>query len=500
MLHCVVIAACLLAQANPAASKKDSPEKEGKVAGQSVPDKPPVPKLLHLPMSMSGRALDLDGKPISGANVYLQGTGNGAGIDGLLAEAKTDRDGRYEFPDLKIPVPMTRADGERSWTLFQVFGKAPGYAFAWQSAKRLVVDPRCREVDGSLLPDYRSNGYLPGEKVELDLTFQRPRPVTGRIVDDKGKPIPNYEVTMTICDYLDKKGKEPRYDFRGLGVYAGSEVYKIMPDQLTAKTDAAGRFELPFTPPEIWGMMWLEHPEFSTKILNTITSDREMTEYDGLALQRLPIELIVPRPRRITVQVHHSDTRTPAAGVHVSAGSSEKLIISSSGKSDDKGQVVLRLPPGKYRMHAFSEVATRYLPSGDRELTVADDPDEQMVTLLLDPGCVVTFKVVEAESGEPIPGMTFWSAADKEAALARRRETVLPQPNVSERASVTNKDGKCTVVARPGKLRFGYFEKEIPDGYVAGAADDHTIGREVELPAGKSIEVEFKLRKVGGKE
>jgi hypothetical protein len=131
---------------------------------------------------------------------------------------------------------------------------------------------------------------------------------------------------------------------------------------------------------------------------------------------------------------------------------------------------------------------------------VADGPDEQTATIQLDPGCVVTFKVVEAESGEPIPGMTFWSATDKEAALARRLEQVLPQPNVSERASVTDKDGKCTVVARPGKLRFGYPEKEIPDGYIAGAADDHTIGREVELPAGKSIEVEFKLRKVGGKE
>jgi hypothetical protein len=481
-------------------TKKEAPEKAEKAAGQPVPDKPPVPKLIPIPMRISGRALDPDSKPLAGATIYLQDTGNGAGIDGLLAQAKTDRDGRYEFPGLKIPVPMTRLDGERSWTTFQVFGKAPGYAFTWQSAKRLIVDPRCREVDGSLLPDFRSNSYLPGEKVELDLKFQRPRPVTGRIVDEKGKPIPGFEVTMTICDYLDKEGKEPRSEFRGLGVYAGTEVFKIMPDQLTAKTDAAGRFEFPFTPPEIWGMMWLEHPEFSTKILNTITSDREMTQLDGLLLQKSPIELTIPRPRRVTVQVRHSDTGASAAGVFVSAGSTEGSIISSNGKSNDKGQILLRLPPGKYRMFGFSEVATRYLPSGDRDLIVADDPDEQTATLQLDPGCVVTFKVVEAESGKPIPGLSFWSAADKEAALARRRENVRPQPNVSERASVTNQDGKCTVIVKPGKLRFGYFEKEIPDGYVAGAADDHTLGREVVLDAGKSIEMEFKLQKPGGKE
>src|SRR5213075_2708709 len=105
-----------------------------------------------------------------------------------------------------------------------------------------------------------------------------------------------------------KEGKEPRYDFRGLGVYAGSEVFKIMPEQLTAKTDAAGCFEFKFTPPEIFGMMWLEHPDFSTKMLNTITSDREMTELDGLQLHKSPIELTIPRPRRVTVQVRHSDT------------------------------------------------------------------------------------------------------------------------------------------------------------------------------------------------
>jgi hypothetical protein len=487
-------------QKKAADPKKEAPEKAEKGTAQAVPAKPPVPKLILIPMRISGRALDSDSKPLPGATVYLQATGNGTGIDGLLVQTKTDRDGRYEFPDLKIPVPMTRLEGERSWTTFQVFGKAPGYAFAWQSAKRLIVDPRCREVDGSLLPEFRSNGYLPGENVELDLTFQRPRPVIGKIVDEKGKPIPGFEVTMTICDYLDKEGKEPRSEFRGLGVYAGTEVYKIMPDQLTAKTDVAGRFELPSTPPEIWGMMWLEHPEFSTKIVNTITSDREMTELDGLPLQKSPIELMVPRPRRITVQVRHSDTGASAAGVFVSAGSTEGSIISSSGKSDDKGQILLRLPPGKYRLFGFSELATRYLPSGDRELIVADGPDEQMATLPLDPGCVVTFKVVEAESGRPVPGLSFWSAADKEAALARRRENVLPQPNVSQRASVTNKDGKCTVIVKPGKLRFGYYEKEIPDGYVAGAADDHTLGREVELAAGKSIEVEFKLQKAGGKE
>ena len=257
-------------QEEAADPKKEPPEKAAKRTAEAVPDKPPVPELIPIPMRISGRALDVGGKPIPGATAYLQATGNGTGIDGLLAEAKADRDGHFEFADVKIPVPMTRLEGERSLTVFQVFGKAPGYAFAWQSAKRLIVDPRCREVDGSLLPDYRSNSYLPGEKIELDLKFQRPRPVTGRIVDDKGKPIPDFVATMFICDYLDKEGKEPRQDFRGLGVYAGTEVFKIMPEQLTAKTDAAGRFEFKFTPPEIFAMIWLEHPASAPRCLTRL--------------------------------------------------------------------------------------------------------------------------------------------------------------------------------------------------------------------------------------
>ena len=108
------------------------------------------------------------------------------------------------------------------------------------------------------------------------------------------------------------------------------------------------------------------------------------------------------------------------------------------------------------------------------------------------------FKVVDADSGRPIPGLSFWSTADMEMALARSLERVLSQPHVAESPPVTNENGEFTAVFKPGKLRFGFHQNELLAGYAAVSNDDQTLGREVVLPAGKKIEVEFKLRKVVG--
>lgn len=470
----------------------------GLAAAQPAPDKPPVVVLVEHSLTITGRALDPDKKPIPGATIYLQTTGNGDGADRLLAEVKTDQEGRYEFRDAKIPVRMARLNSERSWALFQVFGKAPGKAFAWQGVKCLIVDSRCKNPDGTLLPEFRGNGFLPGEKVKLDLEFQRPRPVVGRVVDDQRKPIAGLDVTMTLCDYLDKEGKEPRFDFRGLGVYSGTEVYKIMPQELTAKTDADGRFELKSIPPEIFGMLWFEHPDFSTKTFGTITSDRAMTDLDGISLRKSPIELVLPHPRKIIVQVRHSDTDAPAPGVSVTANSAGGSHLSSHGESDKEGRAVLKLPPGKYRLDGYSKVATTHLPADDQTLIVAESPAEQSAIFQLDLACQVKFKVVDADSGRPIPGISFWSTADMEMALARSLERVLSQPRVAESPPVTNEKGEFTAVFKPGKLRFGFHRNELPAGYAPVSNDDHMLGREVVLPAGKTIEVEFKLRKIAG--
>src|SRR5436190_7973192 len=123
--------------ANPTAALKagDANEKE-------APAKPPAPAApepgVH-PLSLSGRALNSDGKPIEGATIFIVSTN---GIDRSLGKTTTDQEGRYSFREIPLPVPVRDNKDFFTSANFQIFGRAPGHAFAWRGMKTICLDPR----------------------------------------------------------------------------------------------------------------------------------------------------------------------------------------------------------------------------------------------------------------------------------------------------------------------------------------------------------------------
>ena len=132
---------------------------------------------------IAGRVLDEVGAPIAGARVSAQM--RSAWVETLFggnpSDCMSDKDGRYSI----AVAPTENKDAE-------VTGNVTHKDYA--PAGFFVRGPRA-----------------PGERIERDVTLERPGVVIGRVVDTRGKPIPNVVVTASFAE----KGLAPTNDFEG---------------------------------------------------------------------------------------------------------------------------------------------------------------------------------------------------------------------------------------------------------------------------------------------
>ena len=161
-----------LAPTAPGSQEAKSALGEGKPA-------PPAP--MTTPITVRGRAIDSEGKPVAGATIYLVSTN---GNDALLGTTTTDRDGAYTFRNARLPVSRWRDDAPLAGT-FQVYGTAPGFGFAWHGMRS--YQPRRRPDDWKVAgEDYSLFGTDP--KV-MDLRFPPAATISGRVLHETGQPV-----------------------------------------------------------------------------------------------------------------------------------------------------------------------------------------------------------------------------------------------------------------------------------------------------------------------
>ena len=147
--------------------------------------------ITYVPITVSGKAIDAAGRPVIGATIYLVSTNNSP--DKLLGSTITDAAGRFNFSDAKLPL-VSDPNDERSvpFGTFELFGKSSQHAFAWQGMKFVQ---RNGPQDG--------HHFNVGDQIALNLLFDVPCWITGRFVDETGKPVAGVNVEINSCDYVD---------------------------------------------------------------------------------------------------------------------------------------------------------------------------------------------------------------------------------------------------------------------------------------------------------
>ena len=97
----------------------------------------------------------------------------------------------------------------------------------------------------------------------------------------------------------------------------------------------------------------------------------------------------------MSVRVSWADTGRPAAGVSVLAIPESRAFSGDDGRGvvDPEGNVVLRLPKGKYGLRGLPPLDAGYVMS-ERDLIVDESPPERLVYFEMARGAKLTLRVV----------------------------------------------------------------------------------------------------------
>lgn len=457
------------------------------------------------PISLSGYVRTLDKKPVSGAKVYLlshHGSNEFHEADEPLAVTHTDAEGRYQFQNVELPTITTGRSNAvfEPFGTFQVCAESDGFGIAWHGSRHYHLTPRPTEF-----PRHdQDSGYHQGEAIEMDLTLRPARSLTGRILDDRGRPVENATIEVRNLDYLDTEGHEHHVNSREFCV-----LYLTPARLFQAQTGADGCFEIQGLPDESVARVMIEHPDFAQQSLLAAITKTPITEnryivtathtfseegdkpvsypnWETRSVRTSPLEIRLRGTRRVLIDVVHENDGSPARGVNVSAataiiGANSEAL--SSGKTDEQGRAALQLPPGKYQLYLLPIRTSDDLLT-TREVTVDEQPGEQTFQVPLKKGCTLTLEVVDAVTGQGIKGVSFMKATDdggsRHSGFSTNRHTGFS----------TDENGECRTIVTPGIQHYGI---EIADGYPN--IDPFGQKKAVDCQAGKTARLQFRLRK-----
>jgi uncharacterized GH25 family protein len=345
-------------------------------------------------ITVSGKLVDPDGKPVSGARVVLREWAIARKSEepfsqeanDILAETKSDVDGSFRF-DGVVSRPFR---GWRDSNPWDVVAFADGYGLGWE--------------------------HLPAAETEreLSITLHRAKSITGRLVDESGNPVPECKVEVANLAPPESAWHASYNDDRCISLWWS----QISP---TAVTDDDGRFDIAALPAEYRAEVVFRHPKFAhdAAFIATTAEKQPPVPAPGIGPNQEKQERPVYMPGfthalktggQIRGQVIYADTTKPAAGA--------RIMISRSGfgaTTDQDGRFELAsLFLGPCEVHA-SHDDTGYLKARVMVDCTREDPEHE-VELALPRGEVVRGVVVDAASGAGVRGVRVIYVAQGDSA------------------------------------------------------------------------------------
>jgi RNA polymerase sigma factor (sigma-70 family) len=413
-----------------------------------------------------GRVLDPDGKPVAGAKLYL---GHYGPKDELVVSerAKSDADGRFQFTFDKSQLskahpeqPIARVPNTRSFAELQPFVEEAHPFFAPVGQVMAVAE--------GLGCDWVRLDPAAGSS-DLTLRLVKDVPISGRVLDQEGKPIAGAKLRLSSFHaYPDGGLDESLKRFRQSNIFPGGVKRWGGPlpgRDRVATTGQDGRFRMTGLGAERFVNLHIEGPGIGAGDIQVMTrASDEVAGPDKVDLPTGKTVTVVPRKvyganfrylaaasRPIRVVVTDKETGKPLPDVSVRVLDAQGYLLGNrdmlATRTDREGcyELLGGRKSARYEFVAQPADSGHYFAV---TVKVEDTPGFTPLTanIKLTRGVTVRGKVLEERTGKPVPGAKVLYYPLHPNAATRAFNDYFS----TESAAVAGADGSFAVAALPG--------------------------------------------------
>jgi RNA polymerase sigma factor (sigma-70 family) len=349
-------------------------------------------------VTVRGRVLDPDGKPVKDARLYwprVPKTPPQSEEDIEIPQrAKTDDEGRFHFE-------LPHADVHPEWNL-ALIAATDGYGVAWAEWSTI-------EAGG-----------------ELTLRLVKDQPIKGRIINTEGKPLAGVRVSVVTLGAM-RKGKVDAFltawkrEWQ-MALQQATERMFLPLDKIlnAATTDKDGHFRIAGTGSERLVMLRLRGSGIAQETLYVVNrTGFDAAPVNKAVLDRIPAELrlpgqppllygpkliyVVPTSRRIEGTVREARSGKPVAGfrihINIGYGSGIDAISNAEGRYQLDGVTKVK----QYLLNAEPPENSSWLRAGAR---IEDKEGLQplKVDFTVARGVLVSGQVIDKSTGKGVKG------------------------------------------------------------------------------------------------
>ncbi|GAA4453163.1 carboxypeptidase-like regulatory domain-containing protein [Novipirellula rosea] len=403
------------------------------------------PVLAEVPASISGIVLQPDGKPAADAPVMLY-------WHKPFAKTKTTKDGAFT---LKVDIDRIKTEVGEEWPRMAIASISDSSGPGWQILGR-VTDPTT---------------------VELQLVVDVP--VTGKILDQQGRPVEGAKVTIQNLhrakdENLDGFLKASRDQPTRTWLYERDSMLYLSPEAVLklqgikdqrrpyAVTDADGKYSLSGFGKNRSLFATIEGPGITRESVYIVTRPEIDSRWNRGSLSReTKMELESGSPMRsvypanfhhlaapaLTIRGRLTDAKTgvPVQGMRLSARMTGHLTPGIATSDKDGRYEIIGLPTeGEMRLSVLNPGNQPYLDAEiKREVKATAAVGE--IDFKLDRGVSVTGVVTDANTNQPVAGNIGYFSWRENEHIDR-----LSHPYNTFNAQGTDKEGRYEIIVPPG--------------------------------------------------